>query len=185
MKILVIGSGGREHALVWKLAQSSKAERIFVAPGNAGTAQIATNIDVSATDLAGLAKAARDNSIDLAVVGPESALEVGVVDLFQKIGIPIFGPTAKAARIETSKVFSKVLMEKYRIPCARGANFTDISAAKRYIQQQGAPIVVKTDGLAAGKGVVVATSTSEAVKALNEMMQAKTFGAAGDRVVVE
>ena len=137
------------------------------------------------TDLGGLARAARDNHIDLAVVGPEAALEVGIVDLFKKIGIPIFGPTARAARIETSKAFSKVLMEKYRIPCARGATFTDYSAARRYVLQQGAPIVIKSDGLAAGKGVVVATTTAEAVKTLNDVLQAKSLGAAGERIVIE
>jgi phosphoribosylamine--glycine ligase len=185
LRILVIGSGGREHALVWKLAQSPLAEQLFAAPGNAGTARIATNLDIAVTDVPALVKATRDNRIDLAVVGPEAALEVGVVDEFHKAGIPIFGPTQAAARIETSKVFSKTLMKKYAIPCGRSVVFTDYTAAKSYVEQQKPPIVVIADGLAAGKGVVIAPTVADAVKALTDMMVSKTFGAAGDRVLVE
>jgi len=185
LKILVIGSGGREHALVWKLAQSPLAEQLFAAPGNAGTARIATNLDIAVTDVPALVKAARDNRIDLAVVGPEAALEVGVVDEFQKAGIPIFGPTRKAARIETSKAFSEDLMLRYGIPCARGPAFSDYARAAEYVKQQKMPVWIKVDGLAAGKGAIVAQSVPEAIEILTSLMEKRALGASGEKVVIQ
>jgi phosphoribosylamine--glycine ligase len=185
VKILVIGGGAREHTLVWKLAQSSKVKEIYAAPGNAGTAQLAHNLDIKPSDIESLAKAAQQKGIELVVVGPESPLADGIADHFQKIGIPIFGPTKAAAEIEASKVFAKELMQKYGIPCAHSASFSEYSKAKEYLQQQKAPIVVKADGLAAGKGVIVADSISQASGALADIMEAKAFGAAGDRVIIE
>ncbi len=185
MNILVIGSGGREHALVWKLAQSPKAERLFAAPGNAGTARIATNLDVAVTDVPALLKAARDNRIDLTVVGQEAALEVGIVDEFRKAGIPIFGPTQKAARIETSKAFSEELMVKHGIPCARGPAFSDYAKAADYVKQQKMPVWIKADGLAAGKGAIVAQSVPEAIEILTNLMEKGALGASGEKVVIQ
>ncbi|MBI2851621.1 MAG: phosphoribosylamine--glycine ligase [Chloroflexi bacterium] len=185
MKLLVIGSGAREHALVWKLAQSPKVAEIFAAPGNAGTAQLGRNLDLTASDFAGLAKAARENKIDLVVVGPENPLADGIVDHFQSLGIPIFGPNKKAAQIEASKVFAKELCFKHSLPCARSATFTDYEQARQYVKRQTPPIVVKADGLAAGKGVVVAESTEQALDALASFMAARTLGAAGQRVIIE
>ena len=185
LKILVVGGGAREHTLVWKLAQSPKVEEIYAAPGNAGTAQIAHNVDISPTDIESLAKAAQEQGIDLVIVGPEAPLADGIADRFQGIGIPVFGPTKKATEIESSKVFAKELMQKYNIPCARSATFSDYEQAREYIQQQTPPIVVKADGLAAGKGVTVANSVPEALAALDNTMQSRAFGAAGDRVLIE
>lgn len=170
---------------MWKLSQSNRVSEIFVAPGNAGTAQLAHNIDIAATDIGSLVKAAKDNKIDLAVVGPEGPLAEGIVDRFQSQGIPIFGPTKTAAQIESSKVFAKELMHKYGIPCARGISFSTYAQAKKYVQGQKPPIVIKADGLASGKGVTVASSISEAVEALANIMELKAFGAAGDRVIIE
>jgi len=185
LKILVVGGGAREHTLVWKLAQSPKVKEVYVAPGNAGTAKLAHNLDISPTDIEALAKIAQEKSIELVVVGPEVALADGIVDRFQGIGIPIFGPTKKAAEIESSKVFAKELMQKYNIPCPRSASFSEYSRAKEYTQQQQLPIVIKADGLAAGKGVTVASSTPQALEVLSNIMEAKAFGAAGDKVVIE
>jgi len=185
LKILVVGNGAREHTLVWKLAQSRKVTEIYVAPGNAGTTQIARNLNISPTDIPGLAKIAREKKIDLVVVGPEAALAEGIVDHFQTIGIPIFGPTKQATQIEASKAFAKELMQKYGIPCARSVTFSDYSKAKEYVRQQKPPIVIKADGLAAGKGVIIAVSIPEALEALASFMEAKTLGVAGDRVVIE
>ncbi len=185
MKILVVGSGAREHTLVWKLARSPKVKEIYAAPGNAGTAQIARNLDIKAEDIDGLVKIAREKSIELVVVGPEAPLAGGIVDRFQNIGIPIFGATKKAAEIESSKAFAKELMQKYGIPCARSETFSDYARAKKYLAQQKPPIVVKADGLAAGKGVVVADTMEQAQEALAGIMESKTLGAAGDRVVIE
>ncbi len=185
MKILVVGGGAREHTLVWKLAQSPKVKEVYVAPGNAGTAQLAHNLDISPANIEALAKIAQGKSIELVVVGPEVALADGIVDRFQGSGIPIFGPTKKAAEIESSKVFAKELMQKYNIPCARSASFSEYSRAKEYTQQQQLPIVIKADGLAAGKGVTVASSTPQALEVLSNIMEAKAFGAAGDKVVIE
>jgi len=185
LKILVVGGGAREHTLVWKLAQSPKVKEIFVAPGNAGTAQLAHNLDIDPNDIKSLAEVAQEKSIELVVVGPESPLADGIVDHFQSIGIPIFGPTKSATEIESSKVFAKELMQKYNIPCAHSASFSQYSKAKEYLQQQKPPIVVKADGLAAGKGVIVADSIPQASDALANIMEAKAFGAAGDRVIIE
>jgi phosphoribosylamine--glycine ligase len=185
MKILVVGGGAREHTLVWKLAQSPKVSEIFAAPGNAGTAQLACNLDISPTDIDALVQAARDNRIDLTVVGPEAPLAEGIADQFLIRGMAIFGAAKKAAEIETSKVFAKDLMQKYNIPGARSVSFTDYSQAKEYVSRQTAPIVIKADGLAAGKGVTVAETTPQALDALASIMEAKVFGAAGDRVLVE
>jgi len=185
LKILVVGGGAREHTLVWKLAQSSKAEEIYVAPGNAGTAQIAHNLNISPADIESLAKVAQAKKIELVVVGPEVPLADGIVDRFQDTGIPIFGPTKAATQIESSKVFAKELMQKYKIPCARSVSFSAYTQAKKYIQRQQPPLVVKADGLAAGKGVTVAESIPQALEALANIMEAKAFGAAGDRVLIE
>ncbi|MBI4185903.1 MAG: phosphoribosylamine--glycine ligase [Chloroflexi bacterium] len=185
MKILVVGSGAREHALVWKLARSAKVEEIYVAPGNAGTALSAHNINIDSLDIKSLAGAARERDIGLVVVGPEAPLAQGIVDYFQGAGIPIFGPTKAAAEIEASKVFAKELMRKYNIPCARSASFSDYGEAKDYLRRQPPPVVVKADGLAAGKGVVVADSIPQALEALSQFMVAKSLGAAGDRVLIE
>ncbi|MFC1915365.1 phosphoribosylamine--glycine ligase [Chloroflexota bacterium] len=185
MKILVVGGGAREHTLVWKLAQSPKVEEIYVAPGNAGTAQIAHNLDISPADIEVLVKVAQDNRIDLTVVGPEAPLAGGIVDQFLVRGLLIFGPTSEAAQIETSKVFAKELVQKHNIPCARSVSFSDYSQAKEYVQQQPSPLVIKADGLAAGKGVVVAESIPQALEALASFMETKTLGAAGDRVIIE
>ena len=185
MKILVIGGGAREHTLVWKLLQSPKVKEVFVAPGNAGTARVAHNFDISPSDIEGLAKTAKSEKIDLALVGPEAPLAEGIVGHFQDKDIPIFGPSKAAAQIEASKVFAKWLMEKYAIPCPRSVSFSEYSGAKEYIQKQKPPLVVKANGLAAGKGVTVAGSIPEALDALDNMMQAKAFGAAGDKVIIE
>jgi len=185
MKVLVIGGGGREHALVWKIAQSPKVTKIFAAPGNAGMAQLAECIPVQAEDIAGLLAFAKANAIDLAIVGPEGPLSMGIVDEFTKAGIRAFGPSRMAAEIEASKQFSKDLMKKYHIPTAAYGVFTDKASAESYVCDKGAPIVVKADGLAAGKGVVVAETIEEALKAIDLIMSQKAFGAAGDRVVIE
>jgi len=174
----VVGGGAREHTLVWKLLQSPKAKEIYVAPGNAGTAKVARNLDIDPTDIESLAKSAQEKGIELVVVGPEVPLAEGIVDRFQNTGIPIFGPTRQAAQIESSKVFAKELMQKYNIPCARSVSFSKYAKAKEYIQKQTPPFVVKADGLAAGKGVTVANSIPQAMEALAEIMEAKAFGAA-------
>ena len=185
MKILVVGSGAREHTLVWKLAQSPEVKEMYAAPGNAGTARIARNLDIKAEDIEALLKTAKDLKVDLTVVGPENPLAKGIVDRFQSAGLAVFGPSQKAAEIESSKVFAKELMQKHGIPCARSASFSDYEQAKAYIQNQKPPIVIKADGLAAGKGVIIAESIKEAWEALASMMQAKAFGTAGDKVVIE
>ena len=185
MKILVVGGGAREHTLVWKLAQSPKVNEIYAAPGNAGTAQIAQNLNISPTDIESLVKIAQEKRIDLTVVGPEAPLANGIADQFLVRGMAIFGSTKEATRIESSKVFAKKLMQKYNIPCARSAGFSKYSEAKEYLQQQQTPIVIKADGLAAGKGVVVANSMPEALDALYNVMEAKTLGAAGNKVIIE
>jgi len=185
VKILVIGGGAREHTITWKLAQSPHTTQLFAAPGNAGTARIAQNLDIKDTDIDLLAEAVRQNGIELVVVGPEAPLAAGAVDHFQALGVPVFGPTKQAAEIESSKVFSKELMQKYGIPCARSVAFSDYTEAKNYVEQQSPPIVIKVDGLAAGKGVVVADSVTQALEALASFMKEKSLGASGDRVVVE
>ncbi len=185
LKILVVGGGAREHTLVWKIVQSPRVDKVFAAPGNAGTAAIAENLNLHPTDIEGLAKAAKEKGIDLVVVGPEVPLASGIVDYFDNLDIPIFGPTKAATQIESSKVFARNLMEKYSIPCTKGTIFSSYSEAREYIQEQRPPIVIKADGLAAGKGVIIAASLTEAHKALNNIMEAKIFGSAGDRIVID
>jgi len=185
VNILVIGNGAREHTLVWKLAQSPRTKKIFTAPGNAGTAMLGTNLNISVTDVEGIADAVKTHKINLVVVGPEAALAAGVVDKMQSIGVPAFGATKSAARIESSKVFSKDLMHKYNIPAADSIAFSSYDAAMKYIEKQRLPLVIKADGLAAGKGVVIAMTTPQARKAISDMMQSRVFGAAGDNIIVE
>jgi phosphoribosylamine---glycine ligase len=185
MKVLVVGGGGREHALVWKIAQSPKVTKIYAAPGNAGMAQLAECVAIKAEDITGLAAFAAEKSIDLTIVGPEGPLSSGIVDVFSRSGLRAFGPSGRAAEIEASKRFAKDLMKKYGIPTAAYGVFTDKAAAEQYVREKGAPIVVKADGLAAGKGVVVAETVDEALNALNIIMADRAFGDAGDRVVIE
>ena len=187
MKVLLIGSGGREHALAWKMAQSPKVEKVFVAPGNAGTAteEGIENIAIDAEDIQGLLKYALTNEIDLTVVGPEAPLVKGVVDLFNEAGLKCFGPTKGAAQLEGSKAFSKDFFARHNIPTATYGNFTDIDKAVAYIKRQGAPIVIKADGLAAGKGVILAETEDEAILAVRDMLAGNSFGDAGHRVVIE
>jgi len=170
MKVLVIGSGGREHALVWKIDQSPKVEKIYCAPGNAGIKKLAECVDIAATDVEGLLAFAIAEEIDLTIVGPESSLVKGIVDLFEENDLRIFGPTQKSAILEGSKVFSKEFLHKYNIPTAPFKVFKDKKKAKKYIEKQGAPIVVKADGLAAGKGVIVANTIEEAKEAVDLIM---------------
>lgn len=185
MKVLVIGGGGREHALVWKISQSPKVTKIYAAPGNAGIAGFAECAPIKSEDIPGLLAFAKSRAIDLTIVGPEGPLSMGIVDEFTKAGLRAFGPSGKAAELEASKRFSKDLMKKYHIPTAEYGVFTDKAAAAAYVREKGAPIVVKADGLAAGKGVVVAETVEEALKALDVIMTDKAFGTAGDRVVIE
>jgi phosphoribosylamine--glycine ligase len=170
---------------VWKLAQSSKVNKIYAAPGNAGTAQIAHNLDIGPTDTASLLQRAQKERIDLTVVGPESPLACGIVDEFQKQELPIFGPNREAARIESSKVFAKELMQKYSIPSAGSVTFTGYGQAKKYLMKQPLPVVIKADGLAAGKGVTVAETTEQALSTLSDIMKNRIFGTAGDMVIIE
>ncbi|VAW37031.1 Phosphoribosylamine--glycine ligase [hydrothermal vent metagenome] len=185
MRILVIGSGGREHALVWKLRQSPRVTAIYCAPGNAGIRKLASCVDLAAGDIEELAAFAVAENIDLTVVGPEDPLTRGIVDVFEKKGLRIFGPSAAAAELERSKVFTKDFLKKYSIPSAAYQVFTKRGAAKKYIDSIGAPCVVKADGLAAGKGVILARTTAEAKKAVDLIMKDKAFGPAGNKVVVE
>ena len=187
MNILIIGGGGREHALAWKVAQSPRVNTVYVAPGNAGTAgeDKLENVSVGADDVAGLLAFAKDNAVDLTIVGPEAPLVLGVVDQFQAAGLRIFGPSQAAAELEGSKAFTKDFLARHGIPTAAYGNFTDLDAATDYIRQQGAPIVVKADGLAAGKGVILAQTEQEAIDACQDMLAGNAFGEAGHRVVVE
>lgn len=196
MKVLVVGKGGREHALVWKIAQSPRVEKIYVAPGSPGIARFAECVDIRVdTPIANLEKLqaeidrlrdfAVDAGIDLTVVGPEDALTAGVVDRFAEKELKIFGPTASAARIESSKAFAKALMERIGVPTARHCTFSDSAAASAYVRQQGAPIVVKASGLAVGKGAIVAHTEAEALQAIAAIMDERIFGASGSEVVVE
>ena len=187
MKVLVIGSGGREHALAWKLAQSPRVDEVIVAPGNAGTAREPRmrNSDVSATDLDGLLQLARDERVIFTVVGPEAPLVAGVVDTFRAAGLRVFGPTAAAARLEGSKSFTKDFLARHQIPTAHYAVFTELQPALEHVRKHGAPIVIKADGLAAGKGVVVAMTLADAEHALADMLGAHAFGDASTRVVIE
>jgi len=185
MNILVIGGGAREHSLVWKLSQSPRVTKLYVAPGNAGTGRIAQSLNIRPGDSQGLVQAAKEKNIDLTVVGPEAPLASGIVDLFESKGLPIFGPTKEAAQIESSKVFAKQLMQKHRIPCAKSRNFSSFDEAKSYIGSRGAPIVIKADGLAAGKGAIVAQSIGEALEALSSIMHDRSLGSAGEQVLIE
>jgi len=185
LKIMIIGSGAREHALAWKIAQSPRVKDIYAAPGNAGTSTIAHNLELHPSDIESLARTAQDIGIELTVVGPEAPLAAGIVDYFESLGLPVFGPSKAAAQIEASKVFAKKLMQKHAIPSPKGITFSDYNEAREYLISQKAPIVIKADGLAAGKGVIVADSKEEALQALSSIMEAKIFGSAGDSVVIE
>ncbi|HHJ1203378.1 TPA: phosphoribosylamine--glycine ligase [Proteus mirabilis] len=187
MKILIIGNDGREHALAWKAAQSPLATQVFVAPGNAGTAleHGVQNVDISATDIAALVAFAQQNHIDLTIVGPEAPLVIGVVDAFKQAGLMIFGPTKGAAQLEGSKAFTKDFLARHHIPTAAYQNFTEIAPALEYLHKVGTPIVIKADGLAAGKGVIVAMTHTEAENAIKDMLAGNAFGDAGHRIVIE
>jgi phosphoribosylamine--glycine ligase len=187
MKILIVGSGGREHALAWKAKQSTKVEKVFVAPGNAGTALEPgiENVAIAVDDIAALLDFAQKEAVGLTIIGPEVPLVAGIVDRFQAAGLKCFGPTAEAAQLEGSKSFCKDFMARHRIPTAEYQTFTDKAQALAYIQQKGAPIVVKADGLAAGKGVIVAQTVEEANAAVEDMLSGNVFGEAGHRVVIE
>jgi phosphoribosylamine--glycine ligase len=185
MKVLVVGGGGREHALGWKIAQSPKVSKVYCAPGNAGISQQATIVPIKANDLKGLLEFAYKEKINLTVVGPEEALTKGIVDLFKSKGLPIFGPSQNAAEIEGSKAFAKEMMKKYHIPTAAYEIFEDRTEAIKYIHRLDAPIVVKADGLAAGKGVLICKTAEEAIQSVEKIMVEKIFGEAGNRVVIE
>jgi phosphoribosylamine--glycine ligase len=187
MKVLIIGGGGREHALAWKLARSVRVERVYVAPGNAGTAREpgVENIDIAVSDLEALLSFALSEGVGLTIVGPEAPLVEGVVDRFREAGLTIFGPTRGAAQLEGSKSFTKDFLARHAIPSATYRTFTEVAPALEYLAEQGVPIVVKADGLAAGKGVIVATTEAQAEAAIRDMLESNAFGAAGARVVIE
>lgn len=187
MNILIIGSGGREHALAWKCAQSPRVDEVLVAPGNAGTARESKvrNVPVSSDDIDALVNLAQTENVSLTIVGPEAPLVAGVVDRFNELGLPCFGPTAAAAQLEGSKAFTKDFLARHKIPTADYQNFTELEPALAYIREQGAPIVIKADGLAAGKGVIVAMTLGEAEQAATDMLAGGSFGDAGARIVVE
>ena len=187
MKVLVVGSGGREHALAWKLMQSAGVEEVLVAPGNAGTQQEpgVRNVEIAVTDTAGLITLCQRENIEFTVVGPEVPLVAGIVDAFAESSLACFGPTAQAAQLEGSKAFSKAFMRRHQIPTAAHETFSDAATAKTYVRAQGAPIVIKADGLAAGKGVIVAQTEEEAASAIDDMLSGNGFGEAGHRVVIE
>ncbi len=185
MRVLVVGGGGREHALAWRLRQSPQVDAVFCAPGNAGIADVAECVPIAADDLAALERFARERAIDLTVVGPELPLTLGIVDRFRDAGLRAFGPTAAAAQLEGSKVFTKELLARLGVPSARFGAFDDPDAASAYVRELGAPLVVKADGLAAGKGVFVCATEAEALDAIRQVMRDRVFGDAGGRVVVE
>jgi len=185
VKVLVVGNGGREHALVWKLAQSSLVRELFIARGNAGAWKLAKRVDISPTDVRALADFAQREGIDFTVVGPEAPLVEGITDEFEKRGLKIFGPSREAARLEGSKAFAKSFMKKYDIPTASYEVFTDFHEARKYVEEKGAPIVIKADGLAAGKGAVVCRTTEEAVQTLDRFLNQKVFGKSSEKVVIE
>ncbi len=185
MKILVVGSGGREHALAWKLRQSPQVEQVYCAPGNAGTAQVGENVPIPASDLAGLLKFATENRIGLTVIGPDDALAAGMADLFIKAGMRVFGPTKAAARLESSKIFAKEMMRRFHIPTAMAGSFEHSAKAIHFCKRLQYPLVIKADGLALGKGVVIAQNREEAVATIEAMMDQGRFGEAGRRIVVE
>ena len=185
MNILIIGSGGREHAIIWKLIQSPVVKKIYSAPGNAGIAELAECLDVKADDIDGLLRVAREKKIDFTIVGPEIPLSLGIVNLFEYHNYPIFGPTKEATEIEASKVFAKHLMSKYHVPTALYQVFTDYQQVLSYLKNQSYPLVLKADGLAGGKGVLIVQDKAEAVEVITQIMKEKKFGEAGNRVVVE
>jgi phosphoribosylamine--glycine ligase len=185
MKILVLGSGGREHALVWKLRQSPRVTAVYCAPGNAGIAELATCVPIKITEHAALVQFAQNEKIDLTVVGPDDALAAGIVDLFQARGLRIFGPTQKAAQLESSKVFAKEFMQRHGLPTARSGSFSSSAEARAFAGTMSCPLVVKADGLALGKGVIIAQTQEEAATAIREIMDERKFGDAGSRVVIE
>jgi len=187
MKVLIIGSGGREHALAWKAAQSSRVQKVFAAPGNAGTAREnnVENIDISAADINSLVDFAKQERIDLTIIGPEGPLVNGITDSFKRFNLRCFGPDRAAAQLEGSKAFTKDFLARHNIPSSRYENFSEIEPAREYIREQGTPIVIKADGLAAGKGVIIAQSETEAFDTVEGMLGGKTFGEAGHRVVIE
>ena len=185
MKVLVVGGGGREHTLAWKIAQSPKVKRVYCAPGNAGIAGLATCVSIGAEDIDGIVEFAQKEKIDLTIVGPEAPLSEGIVDRFDQAGLKVFGATQRAAELESSKSFAKNLMKKYGIPTADGQTFTNYRKAEAYIRKMGAPLVVKADGLAAGKGVIVCKTVAEAIRALKQIIVKRDFGDAGNKVVVE
>ncbi|MBC8493595.1 MAG: phosphoribosylamine--glycine ligase [Candidatus Thioglobus sp.] len=187
MKVLVIGAGGREHALAWQCAKFDEVKEVFVAPGNAGTQleEKLTNVNVGAEDIDGLIKFAQDNQVDITIVGPEAPLVIGVVDQFQAQGLAIFGPTEAASQLEGSKAFCKDFLERNNIPTAYYDVFTEVAPALQYVEEKGVPIVIKADGLAAGKGVIIANTQTEAADAINDMLEGNRFGEAGSRVVIE
>src|SRR5213082_789905 len=182
MKILVVGSGGREHALVWKLRQSPHSERIFCAPGNAGTAEIGENVPIPASDLEALLRFAKENHVNLTVVGPDDPLAAGIIDLFASEKLRAFGPTKSAARIESSKIFAKELMRAQKIPTAKAKTFSNSSEALRYCERLKFPVVIKADGLALGKGVIISPDMVTASSTIDEMMNQGRFGKAGRRI---
>jgi len=184
MRVLVVGGGGREHALAWRLSQSPQVEVVWCAPGNAGIADVATCVALAPDDLKGLVRFARERAIDLTVVGPEMPLTLGLVDRFAQEGLRVFGPTAAAARLEGSKVFAKELLRQLRVPTAFFGTFDDPADAARFVDEVGAPVVVKADGLAAGKGVFICPTVTEAKAAVDQVMGQRLFGDAGERVVV-
>ncbi|MBI4598087.1 MAG: phosphoribosylamine--glycine ligase [Candidatus Omnitrophica bacterium] len=185
MKVLVVGSGGREHALIWKLSQSPEVSQLFCAPGNGGIGDLAELVDIGAEDIESLAEFAESKDIDLTIVGPEAALAKGIVDLFDKRGLRIFGPMKAATRLESSKAFAKNLMKKHHIPTGQFAVFDDAPSARAYVKQLGAPIVVKADGLCSGKGTFVCSTLGEALGAIDLCMEDKIFKSAGERIVIE
>jgi phosphoribosylamine---glycine ligase len=185
VKVLVVGSGGREHALVWKLAQSPDANRIFCAPGNAGTEGVGENVPIPANDLPKLARFAKENRIDLTVIGPDDQLAGGIVDLFEAEGLRVFGPNKKAAQLEASKIFAKELMSEEKIPTAQARTFSSSAEALNYCDEVALPVVIKADGLALGKGVIVAHDRAEARHAVRSMMEERAFGEAGRRIIIE
>lgn len=185
MKVLIVGGGGREHAIAWKLAKSPKVDKIYCAPGNGGIAEVAQCVDIKAEDIDGICKFAKEVAVDMAVIGPEVPLAVGIVDELEKAGIRTFGPNKKCAQLEASKAFTKAFLAKHNIPTAGYKEFTDKEELLKSVGIYGYPMVIKADGLAAGKGVVIAETEQEAIKAIEEMMGEKVFGAAGDKIVVE
>ncbi len=185
MKIAVLGKGGREHSLVWKLVQGKEVEKVYCIPGNAGTASIAENVSLEDNSFEGIANFAKEKRIDLTIVGPEEPLAEGIVDFFQEKGLKVFGPSKKAAIIEGSKIFTRELLQKYEIPSAEFACFDSAEKALKYLHEKGAPIVVKADGLAAGKGAIVCETIGEAEQAINKIMVEKAFGKAGEKIILE